>query len=391
VTYTVTVTNVGDAASSGTVTVTETPPPGLTVTTLSGGGWVCTVPTRTCTRSDPLAPGVSYSSIMVTVSVAPGAAPGTVSNVAGVSNTFDPNTTNNTATDPTTIAAPAAGMDLTITKRHSPNTVVPGQTFNYFVTVLNVGSSASSGAVTVTETPPAGVTITGMSGGGWTCTVATRVCTRSDALAPALSYPDITVTATVGSSVAPGTVTNTAVVSGGGDPNNTNNTATDQTVITSPAAGPDLTLTKAQTGGEVVAGQPVTFTLTVTNVGASATVGPISVTEAPPPGLTVTALSGAGWACVLATRTCLRSDVLAPGASYPPITVTATIAPNATGTLANRAVVSGGGDVDPGNGTGTSPITLPPIPVPALPLLFAIGLMSALLATALWALRARTA
>ena len=77
-------------------------------------------------------------------------------------------------------------------------------------------------------------------------------------------------TASVGASVAPGTVTNTAVVSGGGDPNTGNNTATDPTVITSPAAGPDLTLTKAQTGGVVMAGQLITFTLRVTNVGTGA-------------------------------------------------------------------------------------------------------------------------
>ena len=268
-------------------------------------------------------------------------------------------------------------------------TVVPGQTFTYFVTVLNVGSSPSSGTVTVTETPPAGLTVTALSGAGWTCTVATRTCTRSDALAPATSYPEITVTTSVGASVAPGTVTNTAVVSGGGDPNTGNNTATDPTVITSPAAGPDLTLTKTQTGGVVMAGQPITFTLRVTNVGSAPTSGPVTVTEAPPPGLTITALSGAGWVCVVATQTCLRADALAPATSYPDITVTARVAPDATGTLANRAVVSGGGDSNPGNSTGLSPITLPPLPVPALPLSFGIGLMSALLAIALSALRAR--
>ena len=190
VTYTVTVSNVGSAPSSGTVTVTETPPPGLTVTALSGTGWTCTVATRTCTRSDALAPGASYPAITVTTSVGAGAAPGTVTNTAVVSGGGDSNSTNNTATDPTIIAAPAPGMDLTITKTHSPNTVVPGQTFTYFVTVLNVGSSPSSGPVTVTETPPAGVTVTALSGTGWTCTVATRTCTRSDALAPATSYPD---------------------------------------------------------------------------------------------------------------------------------------------------------------------------------------------------------
>ena len=140
----------------------------------------------------------------------------------------------------------------------------------------------------------------------------------------------------------------------------------------------------------MTAGQPISFTLTVTNVGGAPTTGQVTVTEVPPPGLTITALTGPGWACVGVTRTCLRSDPLAPGMSYPDITVTALVAPNATGTLSNRAVVSGGGDVDPGNGTGTSPITILPIPVPALPFAFAIALMGALLATALWALRART-
>ena len=152
---------------------------------------------------------------------------------------------------------------------------MPGQTFSYFVTVSNVGGSPSSGPVTVTETPPAGLTVTALSGAGWTCTVATPTCTRSDALAAASSYPDITVTTSVGASVAPGTVTNTAVVSGGGDPNPGNNTATDPTVITSPASGPDLTLTKAQSGGVVTVGQPITFTLRVTNVGTGPTSGTI--------------------------------------------------------------------------------------------------------------------
>jgi len=389
VTYTMTVSNVGDAASSGAVTVTETPPAGLTITALSGTGWTCTVPTRTCTRSDALAPGASYPDITVTTSVGANAAPGTVTNLAVVSGGGDFNTTNNTDSDPTIIAAPAPGMDLTIAKTHSPSTVVPGQTFTYFVTVLNVGSSPSSGTVTVTETPPAGLTITALSGAGWTCAVPTRTCTRSDALAPAASYPDITVTTSVGANVAPGTVTNTAVVSGGGDPNGGNNTATDPTTVTSPVSGSDLTIAKTQTGGVVTPGQPITFTLRVTNIGTSPSSGAVTVTELPPPGLTVTALSGSGWACIVATLTCIRSDALAPTTSYPDITVTATVAPGVTGTIANRVLISGGGDSNPTNDTGSGPVTVGPLPVPALPLSFVIGLMSALLAIALSALRAR--
>ena len=389
VTYIVTVSNVGSSPSSGTVTVTETPPPGLTIAALFGTGWTCTLATRTCTRSDALAPGASYPGITVTTVVGAHVAPGTVTNIAEVSGGGDSNSTNNEATDPTIIAAPAAGMDLTIAKTHSPNTVVAGQTFTYFVSVLNVGSSPSSGTVTVTETPPAGLTITALSGAGWTCAVPTRTCTRNDPLPPAASYPDITVTVSVGANVAPGTVTNVAVVSGGGDPNDANNTASDPTSITSPTGGTDLTLTKTQTGGVVMPGQQITFTLRVTNIGDAPTSGNVTVTEVPPPGLTVTALSGPGWACIVATLTCIRADALPPTMSYPDITVTATIALGATGTIANRAVVTGGGDTNPSNGTGTGPITIGPFPVPVLPLWFGIGLMSALLAIALSALRAR--
>lgn len=390
VTYTVTVSNVGASASTGTVTVTETPPAGLTVTALSGSGWTCTVATRTCTRSDPLGAAMSYPQITVTTTVGAGVPPGTVTNVAVVSGGGDSNSTNNTATDPVLIAAPAPGMDLTIAKTHTPNTVVPGQTFTYSVTVLNVGTSASSGTVTVVETPPAGLTVTAISGAGWACTLATRTCTRSDPLAPTASYPAITVTTLVGAGVLPGTVTNVAVVSGGGDPNGANNSASDPTIIASAPAGGDLTLTKFQSvEGVVVVGQVISFTLRVTNVGGAPTSGTVTVTEAPPPGLNITALSGTGWVCVVVTQTCIRADALAPGLSYPDITVTATVTPDAVGTITNRGVVTGGGDSNPSNGTGNTPITIAPLPVPALSVWLLIGLMGVLLAIGLSALRAR--
>jgi uncharacterized repeat protein (TIGR01451 family) len=290
-------------------------------------------------------------------------------------------------TDGVVIDPPQPGPgNLSITKTHSPSIAIPGEMVTYTVTVTNVGSSPSTGLVIVTETLPPGMTLTTLSGGGWTCTVATQTCTRSDPLPPGVSYSSITVTVSVNPGAAPGTVTNVAGVSGTFDPDTTNNTASDPTIITSP----DLTLTKTQTeGGVVMAGQLITFTLRVTNVGNSPTNGTVTVTEEPPPGLTVTALSGPGWTCTVPTRTCTRSDELAPTMTYPDITVTARLAPDAVGTIANRAVVSGGGDSNPGNSTGSSPVTVGPLPVPVLPLSFGIGLMSALLAIALSALRAR--
>lgn len=52
--YTLTVTNIGSAATTQTVTVTDTLPVGLTATDISGTGWSCTLLTLTCTRNDAL-------------------------------------------------------------------------------------------------------------------------------------------------------------------------------------------------------------------------------------------------------------------------------------------------------------------------------------------------
>ncbi len=78
--------------------------------------------------------------------------------------------------------------------------------------------------MTVTETVPAGLTATGIAGTDWTCTQPAGPCTRSDVLAAGASYPALTLTVNV-ASTAPASVTNTATVSGGGETNAANNTA----------------------------------------------------------------------------------------------------------------------------------------------------------------------
>lgn len=68
-TYTVTVSNTAGAGpTSGTVTVTDTVPSGLTLDSMAGTGWTCEG--NSCTRSDVLAAGASYPAITVTVDVA---------------------------------------------------------------------------------------------------------------------------------------------------------------------------------------------------------------------------------------------------------------------------------------------------------------------------------
>jgi uncharacterized repeat protein (TIGR01451 family) len=110
------------------------------------------------------------------------------------------------------------GPHLTITKSHTGN-FIRGQTgATYTITVTNAGTDATIGTVTVTDTLPTGLTVTGLVGTGWGCAPTTLTCTRVDALAAAASYPVITLTVTVASD-APISVVNTATVSGGGDTN----------------------------------------------------------------------------------------------------------------------------------------------------------------------------
>jgi Polysaccharide deacetylase len=93
-----------------------------------------------------------------------------------------------------------------------------------------------------------------------------------------------------------------------------------------------------------------TLTLVVTNtsddpsdpdpVGGST----VTVRDAIPAGLTATAASGPGWSCSgSGTRTCTRTDTLAPHSSYPPITVTVNVSNSAPPTITNAPTVTAHG------------------------------------------------
>jgi uncharacterized repeat protein (TIGR01451 family) len=122
--------------------------------------------------------------------------------------------------------------------------------------------------------------------------------------------------------------------------------------------GPDLTIKKAHTGNFTPGDIGDTYTITVTNSGSSPTSGPVSVTDTLPQGLTATGISGAGWTCSAPFGPCSRSDVLGPGASYSPITLTVNVASNAPSSVTNTATVSGGGETDSSNDTASDQTTI---------------------------------
>src|SRR5262249_9146735 len=139
--------------------------------------------------------------------------------------------------------------DLTVSKTHAGN-FQPGQTgARYTITVTNTGIAPTTGVVTVNDTLPAGLTATAISGTGWTCTLASLSCTRSNVLAAGATYPSIFVTVSV-SAAAAAVVYNAARVSGGGDAIPNNNMATDLTRV---VPGVDLSITKSH--GAIFLGQ----------------------------------------------------------------------------------------------------------------------------------------
>ena len=93
----------------------------------------------------------------------------------------------------------AAVPDLTIGKSHAGNFRQGDTADTYTIAVANAGQGPTTGAVTVSDTLPAGLTATAISGTGWRCTPTPPSCTRSDGLEPGASYPVITVTVNVAS------------------------------------------------------------------------------------------------------------------------------------------------------------------------------------------------
>ncbi len=126
---------------------------------------------------------------------------------------------------------------------------------------------------------------------------------------------------------------------------------------TVPAIAPtaDLAITKTHVGDFTQGDTNAAYTITVMNTGPAYTVGTVSVVDTLPAGLTAVAIGGTGWSATLTNLTCTRSDSLAPGAGYPPVTLTVSVATNAPATVTNAVTVSGGGDVTPANNTADDP------------------------------------
>lgn len=351
--YLIEVENIGDAATVGTTTVTDTLPEGLTYESASGAGWTCSAVGQevTCTRAASIPAGAAAPPITLTVTASVPLLGGsrTVTNTATVSTADDVDGSNNSDSDETLILdSPDAAID----KESSTETFTAADQGSYTITVQNRGPKTTTGPTTVTDTLPAGLTYVSGTGTGWVCQDAGQdvTCVYALPLAPGETAPVITLTVEVGVEAIP-EVSNTATVSTLGDENPANDSDTETTEVRQI----DLTITKEQVGVFRV-DRNAEYLLTVTNSGNSATAGETTVTDTLPAGATFVSATGEGWECSNAGQnvTCVfAGPISGGGSSAPPISLVVALDGAAVPEITNSASVATDDDLNPDNDSTT--------------------------------------
>jgi uncharacterized repeat protein (TIGR01451 family) len=370
--YALTVNNIGSAATTGTITVADILPVGLTIpngtvmlTGTNAANWSCSATGNAilCTSTTAIAASGNSTFNLNGIQVGVTAVP-SVTNTAIVSGGGETNTANNSASDLTTVNIVP---DLTLSKTHTGNFTV-GMPGTYALTVNNIGSAATTGATTVIDILPVGLTIpngsvnlTGTNAANWSCTAIGNAitCTSTTTISAngnsTFNLPGIQVGAT-----AVPFITNTATVSGGGETNLANDGASDLTTV-SGAAVPDLTLSKTHTGNFSV-GTSGIYDLSVNNIGLATTTGIITVTDILPTGLTIpngsvslTGTDAANWSCSATSNviTCNTSTPIAASGNSTFNLVGIQVGATAVPSVTNTATVSGGGEVDTANNSAS--------------------------------------
>ncbi|TAF99342.1 MAG: DUF11 domain-containing protein [Betaproteobacteria bacterium] len=357
--YTIAVNNIGTAPTFGVVSMVDTVPVGLTLTSLSGAGWNCNVSTATCTRSDVLAAGASFASITATVTVAPDA-PTSLTNVANISCACESLSVraNNTADAIT----PIVRAPVLTTTKVAGAAFVRGSTSSYTLnaSVAATGSATNGSVVTITDNLPGGITLSGTPTGApnWTCTgVAGDTsfsCTTTAVVPAGASFSSITVPVSVGLA-APTEVVNTITLSGGGAI-----TPTSATAITPITASADRAVSKsvrnitnAANSAAPNVGDVVEFTISARNAGPSVATNVVvndllNATQ-------FTYLSAnPGQGSYVSASGVWSVGTLQPNTSTT-LTIRATVA--AAGTLSNVATISGT-ETDPVGTNNSSSVTL---------------------------------
>src|SRR5690606_7896394 len=330
VTYTLTAT-VAVSATTEPLVLTDTLGPGLSFgEVLDAGSFTCTGELQ-CTLAAGALPGTYAVTYTTTVDAD---AAGSVGNsvVATGGGDDDPEC------DPCGTEHEVEPPTVTVAKTAEPGTgaqVRPGDTITYTLTAT-VATSATTEPLVLTDTLGPGLSFGEvLDAGGFACTGELQ-CTLATGALPG-TYA-VTYTTTVDAD-ANGSVGNSVVATGGGDddpecdPCGTEHEVEPPTITVAKTAEPGA-------GAQVRPGDTVTYTLTAT-VAVSATTEPLLLTDTLGPGLSFGEVLDAGsFACTGELQCTLAAGAL-PG-TYA-VTYTTTVDADATGSVGNSVVATGGG------------------------------------------------
>jgi len=263
---------------------------------------------------------------------------GVINNSATVSaDEPDPDTSDNTAAEDTTVIDPSANLNVTQVEDIDPAGI--NLPFVYTVTVTNPGP-ADATSVTLVDTLDGAVTFQAAVPSQGSCAEAGGVvtCDLGNLNNGSIATIDITVIAPA----TPQTVTNTAVVSAAEpDSDPSDNTSVEDTGVVDPQPA-DLELTKIDVPDPVVGGNPLTYTITIDNLGP----GPatlVQLTDTLPPSVIFVSATPSQGSCSQTggppggTVDCALGTIVSGAGATVTIVVTA---PATAGTITNIASVS---------------------------------------------------
>jgi uncharacterized repeat protein (TIGR01451 family) len=296
------------------------------------------------------------SPVTVTV-VAQALTVGELSETATVSSqSQDPNPANNSATT-TILVNPAADVAVSVTASSGP--VAPDVGFSYDVNVINNGPSDAS-SVVVTDILPSGVTfVSATSDQNVSPTesngVVTLTLTALDNGASANLTIDVTPTAAPGSTL----VNSASVTSQTADPNSSNNTAT----LSTPVVGiSDLEISASAGSSSVYAGQNLTYTMSVSNLGPDEEPDAVVTSQLPADVQFVSASTSTGSTPLVTEGGLLTADLGAlPSGQSATVTLVVTAEALTAQTLTTVFAVQGQNvDPVPSNNTATASVSVVP-------------------------------
>ena len=352
-------TNAGDVTATGVtygVTIGNplnpvTCPAAVNFTLLPPGVTATWNPAPLCTVTfagmpTTLAPGQSliFNFNYVVVPSNPGPIPVTTTIGAGNETCTGVGCAPNTANAQTVVARPV----ISVVKNSSPvpGTLVDiGDTITYTLSAT-IANAPLTAVLTLTDTLGPGLTYGGVSSShpSFTCT-GSLTCTLP--IGTAIGTYTVTYTATVNNTAVGSVANNVTATGGGGD-----NPPTCTTCTTTHPLTPAVTVSKASnpaSGVAVSAGQTITYTVTAV-VSNAALTSPLVLTDTLSGNQTFGSVTNPGSFSCTGTVQCTLPTGTAPG-TYT-VEYTATVNANATGTVGNNVVPTGG---TPGGPTCTAP------------------------------------